>query len=296
MRPRKKNLHLPQNVYVRRGKYQLRYPDGKTRVFPDLQDCLSEWGKVYTGTPTDRISDIILSYRAKELPKRAPRTQKDYLADLLKVEKVFGKMRVGDIKPRHVYKYQDMRAEQGAKVHVNREIAVLSVICSHAIRLGHIDVNPCREVRRRPERPRRRYVRDDELFIVYNLSPAWLRKAIVLACITGMRRGDILRLGPDNITKDGLLYEQGKTGRRLLIEWTDELKRVAVRPHVSAEGFSSAWRRAMTKAESFGVERFRFHDLRAKAGSHATDWRLLGHTNQDIFERVYNRAPIRIKV
>lgn len=296
-RRRKTNKHLPQHIYIRRGKYQLRYRDGHAQSFAELEDALQEWGAEYGSGTTDRIRDIILDYRVNVLPAKAPRTRKDYEAAITRLEKVFGGMRLKDLRPIHVYQYQDARAEQGAKVHVNREIAVLSVICAHGVRLGHADFNICKQVRRRPEKPRDRYVTNAELFIVYNLASDWMRRAISLTVITGIRLGDLFRIGPDNITPQGFQYQQGKTGRRLLIEWDEGgiLKECAVRPPVSYHGFTTAWQRLMGKALQVGLEeRFTFHDLRAKAGSEAEDWRLLGHTDRGTFERIYNRAPVRI--
>lgn len=278
----------------------LRYRDGHTKLFPDLDDVLIEWAAEYGRGCGDRITDIINDYRVNVLPEKAPRTRKDYSAAIERLTPVFGHMRIRDLRPIHVYKYQDKRANQGAKVHVNREIAVLSVICAHGVRLGHADYNICKQVRRRPETPRKRYVTNAELFIVYNLagvSSDWMQKAISLTVITGIRLGDIFKIGPDNITAQGFLYQQGKTGRKMLINWDDHgiLKGCAVKPPVSYHGFTTAWQRLMRKALQVGLEeRFTFHDLRAKAGSEAEDWRLLGHTDRTTYERIYNRAPIRI--
>lgn len=298
-RKRRTNKHLPQHVYIRRGKYQLRYRDGHAKSFDTLDDVLIEWGSEYGRTTGQYISDIIHDYRATVLPEKALRTQKDYLSAINRLEPVFGHMRLRDLRPIHVYKYQDKRAEQGAKVHVNREIAALSVICAHGVRLGHADYNICKQVRRRPEKPRKRYVTNAELFIVWNVAAEdWMREAIALTVITGIRLGDLFRIGDENITPQGFEYQQGKTGRKMLIEWDDAgiLKGCAKRPPVSYEGFKTAWQRLMHRALAVGLEdRFTFHDLRAKAGSDGDDWRLLGHTDRGTFERIYNRAPVRIK-
>jgi hypothetical protein len=41
-------------------------------------------------------------------------------------------------------------------------------------------------------------------------------------------------------------------------------------------------------------ERFKFHDLRAKAGTDGGDGRLLGHFDQRTFQRVYRREPEQV--
>lgn len=285
---------MPQHVYIRRGKYQLVYKDRHSKLFGTLDECLQAWAIEYGGALSDRISDIILDYRANVLPTKAKRTQRDYRDALDRLEPVFGHMRLCDLRPVHIYQYQDARAAQGAKVHVNREIAVLSVVCAHGVRLGHADYNVCKQVRRRPEQPRNRYVTDEELITVYLMASPWMQDAIELVCETGIRLGDLCRLSDENRTPEGFAFEQGKTGRRMLFEWTDDLRRCAKRPPVSYEGFKTAWQRLMAKAVKDGVTRFTFHDLRAKAGSDLPDWRRLGHTDRGTYERIYNRKPVKI--
>lgn len=291
-------------MYLRRGKYQLRLRDGHAITFVSLDTALQAWAVEYGDAVGETMHDVIISYRAKDLPRLAQSTQKEYRKALDRLDAVFGPNRVKDIRPVHIYQYQDARAAQGASVTVNRDIATLSGVFNHAVKLGHIDFNPCRQVRRKPEKPRDRYVTDEELAIVYGLASDWMQRAIRMACITGIRLGDLMRISDANITPEGFLYQQGKTGRKMLIEWTDALRDAAQRPPVSYEGFTSAWQRLIKKAVETGLEsgdefiklqeRFTFHDLRAKAGSEAIDWRLLGHTDRQVFERIYNRKPVKI--
>jgi integrase len=282
-------------VYVRRGRYQLRRTDGTARTYQTLDEVLVAWAAEYGGVVGDLIDAIISDYRIHILPTKARSTQVEYSKALKRLSVVFGTIRLRDLRPVHVYRYQDLRAEEGAKVLVNREIAVLSALCNHGVKLGHADYNVCKQVRRRPEKPRDRYVTDQELAIVYGLASDWMKRAIRMACITGIRLGDLVRITDENRTEEGFYYRQGKTGRKMLIEWTEPLWEAAYAPPVSYEGFTTAWQRLQKKALEKGLqERFTFHDLRAKAGSEAIDWRLLGHTDRGTFERIYNRKPIKI--
>ena len=136
-----------------------------------------------------------------------------------------------------------------------------------------------------------------------------LQNYIILKLLTGLRRGDLLQLKTTDLREDGIRANTGKTGKRLIIEWTEELREaissaLAVRPkeetklifctrygdcyvkdNGTANGFDSLWRRFMTKliAETKVTERFQEKDLRKKT---ATDMnvdqarRLLGHTSE----------------
>jgi len=152
-----------------------------------------------------------------------------------------------------------------------------------------------------------RYVEDWEVVEALSLQPR--RKAdsvlalqayIRVKLLTGMRRGDLLRLRPgQDFKEDGLHVQPRKTakttGKRLVIEWSEELREavkmaLAARPvdiapflfcnrrgecyvkeDSSANGWDSMWQRFMGRvlAETKVAERFTEHDLRAKCASDA---------------------------
>jgi len=109
--------------------------------------------------------------------------------------------------------------------------------------------------------------------------------AMDLALVAGMDQQTIRRLERRHLTKDGILFERGKTSKPQLIEWSDELhliidaalrERPQVRRFVictrsggpySANGFQTAWQRLQVEAHEAGAiaERYTFHDLRAKS-------------------------------
>jgi len=43
------------------------------------------------------------------------------------------------------------------------------------------------------------------------------------------------------------------------------------------------------------MQRFTFHDLRAKAGTDGDDWQLLGHLDQKTHSRIYDRKPRKVR-
>lgn len=134
---------------------------------------------------------------------------------------------------------------------------------------------------------------------------------MTLSALTGIRQGDLLKLKRSDFTNDGLRWTQGKTGKDVHVLWTDALREVyeaGIRLRKTAsiwflpnraggpytpDGFRSLWHKTMQK--DHGVKRFRFHDLRGKAGTDAEDWRLLGHTDRKVFERTYNRRTKPVK-
>jgi len=145
-----------------------------------------------------------------------------------------------------------------------------------------------------------------------------------LALLTGQRRGDLLSLTRTQLNDEGIAFKQSKTGAGVLIEWTDELRRVvdrakALKPQIpgdyllrkrngrpyTARGFSTIWQRLMSKATKPGkdgappvlTERLTFHDLRAKCASDIKGLEnaatLLGHATAQTTKAVYRRRMPR---
>lgn len=61
------------------------------------------------------------------------------------------------------------------------------------------------------------------------LAPERIRVAIDLAVSTGQRRGDPLALKRDQLTCEGIVFRQSKTGAVVLIEWSHELRSIVDR-------------------------------------------------------------------
>lgn len=327
-RRRQTDKHLPQRVYFKNGAYYFVTPPTPEnpkqrwiRLGKTEQEMLIALAKLKGEAPASAktgMARLFERYREEVVPTKAPRTQKDNLAELANLERAFGHIEMPErIEPIHVYQYLDARAKI-AKTRANREISLLSHVFSYAVRWGIVRANPCRDVKKNPEKPRRRYVQDWEYQAVHELAPPLLQAAMEIAVVTGMRQGDILALKRSDLTEAGIPVIQNKTGKKQIFEWTPAL-RAAIdqvlgieRPisnfvwifatsaghHYSASGFQTAWQRLMNAAIEQGViqERFTFHDLRAKAGSDAEDGtRLLGHQSPATTNRIYKRKAEKVK-
>ena len=172
------------------------------------------------------------------------------------------------------------------------------------------------------EKPRRRYITDDELQAIVLAANPVQRAYVAIKILTGLRRNDILRLRMTDLCDEGIHVMPsktwGSTAVKLIFEWTDELRTAvdaakAARPRLSpflfctrrgdcyvkdtseASGWESSWQRLVSRS---GIERFKDTDLRAKSASELpTDLAaaLLGHADPRITRRVYQRAPRKVK-
>ena len=237
-RKRTKRKDLPQRVYFQHGGYYFVSRDGKwNNLGRDYVDAMTAYAKLNSVPRTvTNMGALFDRYEREVIPAKAPRTQKDNVKELRFLRHAFGHMNPNSITPQDIYAYMDARK---APVRANREKAFLSHVFSYAIRWGVVADNPCRNVKRNPEKPRRRYVNDVEFWTVHEIASPVIQCAMELALITGLRQSDVLGLRLQNLTDDGLEVETGKTGKRLLFEWTPELRDVVDRAKALRQGMVS---------------------------------------------------------
>ena len=250
-------------------------------------------------------------YIIESLPKKAERTRIDYMNALGRLRKVFGHMRPDDLKPKHVYQYLDRRPA----VRGNREKAVLSALMTECVRWGAIDRNLVKEVRRNPEKPRDRYVTDDELDAFLEHATSMVRAYVTLKMLTGLRQGQILGLERAQWDGERLTVPAAKNGRTVVYEgpglaeaivalsecggkfrsmrWVLSTRNAS---RYTSDGFRSIWHRCMKKYVDTGGERFTEHDLRAKvasdSGNLSSASSRMGHQSEATTNRVYRRRPV----
>jgi integrase len=317
-RKRKTRRELPQRVYFRHNAYYFVARDGTwTWLGRDVATALRQYANLLPGVESGKMAAIMDRYTRDNFsdvkPPKAPRTKENNLREMVPLRAVFGAMQPEDVTPQDIYAYMDRRPNIAA----NREVALLSSVFKHAIRWALATDNPCRLVSRNLESPRRRHVESDEYYAVYERAPDAIQCMMDLAIITGLRLGDILGLNErDNIRKEGLYCETGKTGKKMLFAWSRDLRAVidrarALRGSVRSltlianlqgqrytiGGFETLWQRTMKAALASSAlhERFRFHDLRAVAAGLADEpSELLGHDDPRTTNRIYRRGARRV--
>ena len=248
----------------------------------------------------------------------APRTQKDYARHIELLREAFGTRIADDLRPRDFGPFLNVRKGKYSRV---RQLAVLSSAFTEAVSTYFmIERNVLRDVKRPRGRPRDRLVTDEEFAAFRATVPYRVKIAMDLALLTGQRQGDILDLKWSQVKDGAIQLEQSKTGKRLAIELSPELKRVMGKcwmlpnggkdggeyvltrrcgGRYTGDGFRALWQRCMNKWVSRGNQRFTFHDLRAlcatKCPTMEMAMHLLGHSNISMTRRVYRRGVERVK-
>jgi len=319
-RQRKTDRHLPQRMYLRSGSY----------YFVDYNGKWINLGRVYAKAmveyalftdpdkPCKTIADLLERYLKEVAPLKAERTYQDNIKQGRYLRAALGHIQPDRLTAQMIYQYLDARGKN-SQTQANRELALLSHMFTKAIRWGVVDRNPCKGVERFKEKPRDRYIQDWEYLAFRKFAGPLIGAYMDFKLLTGLRKGDILRLRLDHLKDDGIHAHISKTDQNVIFEWTDALRQAVTnirkikrpvtgltlfctrhgKPY-TVSGFSSIWQRKMKEALAKQIikERFTDHDIRAKAGSDADAdqaSKLLAHLDSQTTERHYRRKEKVIK-
>lgn len=230
-----------------------------------------------------------------------------------------------------VRKLMDKRGE-GRPIAANREQEFISAAYQWGIERSLAHVNPAAGVTAFPEKPRTRLVSDKEYKAVYERANPYVKVAMEFAYLCRLRRIEII--GPDlkdirqgedtkviglrelHVENAGLRVIRAKGSKEQIIKWTQRLRDAVAAARalpgdnpdghlvhdrngnkIRATAFQSAWMRAMTQAvKKDKIERFTFHDLKAKGVSDFVGDKLKasGHKSPKQAEE-YNRKLDQVK-
>lgn len=312
-RKRTSNFNLPPRMHLKGGCYyhvSSAVPRKWTRLDPDPSRAKILWATLENEhVDTDSFQTLADRYMAECTDNLAPATQKQYRIYANTLSAVFGKlsdggdMALSEITPQHIAKYLD---EHRSPTMANNQVSMLAVMFEKAMRWGWIDRNPARGIRRNAMKPRDRYITDDEFRTIREAAPDFIRCAMDICYVTGMRQGDILKIKLSDITADGLMVQQGKTGKKQCFTLSPELSAALNRAKALPRPVRSFFLLSSQNGQPYKqrtfqqkflatirdtkIENIHFHDIRAKAATDAKklgqDYQaLLGHANRTMSDR-----------
>ena len=282
-----------------------------------------------------RISGLIVEWRNSpswtaepHLGGLSPSTKKNWMRWLDEIADHFGPLRIKHFERpeirRDIKRWRDKwrgtpRAADMAK-------QVLSALLSHAVEEGQLSSNPCFGIANLYSNDRSGLIwTEEDVTNFVRSAPKELSFALRLACLTGLRQGDLLKLAWGHIGAQTIEMRTAKSKGRLsytvplypaLQELLDEIRlhqRVRVVELTTAakkkgkpppptpttvlttrncrpwgKGFGASWNAAKNVA---GVGQLNFHDAR---GTAATRFYLAKFTNQEIAE-ILGWSPNRVE-
>ena len=294
----KKDKDLPPAVYRKHGAYYLVRQNKWIRLGTHLPESLQAYGKLKS-QPRSGISGIV-DRAIEDAQERglADGTMKQYRMCQDRIKEAFAEFSVEEVQPKHVGQFMDHHRKTPNLA--NRMRSVLKMAFDHAVTVGLRDTNPV-VGKRLKEKKRDRYITDDEWDAVYAAAPPALQCVMAICYLTAQRIGDVLAIRLSDITDEGILFRQEKTGARLLLRPSPDLDAVIATAKAlhgkttaiyllgqrngkirSYGGVRDLMRRAIARAK---VEDFTLHDIRAKSLTDAkkqgiNPQALAGHTTE----------------
>lgn len=227
-RRRTVNTHLPERLYLKRDGYYYRdLLRRETKVAPadDLPRALIEWAQregVRLNPDAVTFGAVAGKFEADYIPRRAPKTQKDYRRQLANLVAVFGESALDSVTPVDVAEYRRVRSEK-APIQANREIALLSVLWNWSREHGYTSqTNPCQGVRKNRETGRSVYMTDAVYSAILLAGDQSVKDAMRIGKMTAADIGVILAATTRQIDGDILRMQRTKTGTAVRFRLRDE--------------------------------------------------------------------------
>ena len=239
---------------------------------------------------------------------------------------------VEDITKRDIIEIIDGISDRGSRVHADRVAAYLSAIFNWGIDEELCSSNPAHRIRKRSHpQPRERVLSDDELIRLWlairslgdnarSRSAFFNRSALLLALLTGQRRGEVISARRQDIDLDRALWtipaERTKNSRTHILPLAPNCLRLLRATIKTGEGCEFLYPPAMITAEApflnprtvsktlerlcedLGIDGVTMHCFRRTMATRMGDMgvagdvisRILNHSPQDVTRRHYNHA------
>jgi integrase len=311
---------LPPRCYAKHGAFFYVSPDGKWHnLGRDKDKALREYSRLVVNTKgldVSRMTGLIDTALPLICHGKAKSTVKSYRQCAARLRAIFAEFGVEDVKPKHVAQVKVSMLDTPNLA--NRFLTVLRLLFTYAVEQQLCEWNPATGIKPYPEAKRTRLLSDAEVEQVLAHCPARLKALVGLLRVSGQRVSDVLRLRRSDLTDEGVVFVQAKTGARVTLRWTPDLraavdaalalhgpvKRLTVfygrRNAGGPPGYATIlkqWRKAVAAS---GVKDANLHDLRAVAvtGAHRQGLdaqALAGHSSAAMTKR-YIRDKVGVVV
>jgi integrase len=303
MRPRKHNRNLPPCVYHRHGAFYYVKAGKWTRLATKLPDALAEYARLHA-QPKGGMAALIEEAMPHILKGKADTTIAQYNVAARRLQEILAEFAPTQVTPRHIA--QIRRSMSDSYAVANRTIGVLRMVFDYALDEELVESNPCVGIKRLAQHARTRRLLPSEYRAIYAKAGPLLQVVMDLCYLTGQRVGDVLTIKRADLGDDGIYFKQQKTGARLVVAWTPELRAVVDQAkalhgpvvglfllkgtRAQAPTYTMIWKRWRKACRDAGVEDANIHDLRAMSGTEAEAQgidaqKLLGHTDRKMTRR-----------
>jgi integrase len=223
LRPRKANRHLPPCVYHKHGRFWHVVKGKWHDLGTDLPGALAEYARrVELSVIKGGMADLIDRAFAVLSPKWATNTVRQNKLAAAVLKRKLAEFTPQQVKPKHCAGIKLSMAKTPNMA--NRVLSLLRQVFALAVDWQEVDSNPCVGLKRLPEGKRTRLLSIDEWQAIRDAAGPRLRAIMEVQYLTGQRISDVLGIRRSQLTDAGILFTQQKTGKRLVVRWSPELR------------------------------------------------------------------------
>ena len=316
VRPRKKDTHLPPCVYLRNGGYFLVKKGKWVLLGRDLQSALAEYGRRFDG-PAGEMSKLIDDAMTHILTTVGKNTGAQYTVASRKLKHMLAEFSPRQVRGKHLMRVQRLLADTPNMS--NRVLTVARRVFDYAVGEELLDDNPAIGIGRLPEAKRERLISTDEFQAIYANGSPRLQCMMDVWYHSGQRVMDVVNIHLKDLTEEGIYFRQEKTGARLLVKWTPELRAAVDRAKAltgnvrwpslftvargktrgAAPSYGTVGDQWTAACKAAGVDDAQLRDLRAMSGTAAeaqgmNPTALLGHTSPRMTARYLRSKKVPV--
>lgn len=301
-RPRRKDGHLPKCVYIKHGAYWHVKKNKWVLLGKDLRTALERYAELFEvrRSGIDELIDKTLEQHIN-IAKVAASTAKHYRASGKYLKKALQEFAPDQVRPKHAIAIK--RALASTPVTANQVLSVGRIVYGYWLEDELVESNPFAQIKGFKPKSRDRLPTAAEFDAIRTKASIELKIVMDLWRGTGQRVVDVLRIrrADADLNGPGITFRQQKTGKKLTVEWTPELRSAAQRARglygnvislyliqnqkggpLSYQAITRRWDAAVAAA---GVKDIQRRDLRAMAATEAEDQgkdptALLGHSER----------------
>jgi integrase len=198
--------------YVKQGKWQ--------RLGNKLGPSLAEYGNIIEAPKGGMAALVDEALQAKT--GLADSSRRQYLGAAAIIKRKLQDFAPEQVKPKDVV--QVKKSMSATPNMANRVLSVMRGVFDYALIEERIDYNPCVGIKPYPEAKRKRLISLDEWIAIYNEAAERLQLIMRIQYLTGQRISDVLAIRRNQLTDDGIEFDQKKTEARLTVRWSPDLR------------------------------------------------------------------------
>lgn len=267
-------------------------------------------------TPKSRLREFIEAFLAWGVSNYSPASMYMYRAYLKQFERLVGDPLLTEISPYHADRYKQIRLKSVSPASVHIEMRTLKAALNVALRWKLIQENPFKAVSlpKVPQKAPLHFTREDFEKILDHLEHGWMKDLVILALMTGLRRGELMALESKDVDLERrLLFVRNKesfktkTGKERILPLNGIAVEILQRRTAELGGgklfpFTAnyAYHKFYRACKLAGVPHTRFHSLRHTFATWLVErgisirevQKLLGHsriTTTEIYEHALPR-------